>query len=147
MDDEFDNCKYDEIVKTVPYSLIYHPTEKLTKNSEKTNEKQMRSKAYYYKNTQTFVITDDFLCCLQHTGFKNTIKKIYYHHVDGNNTSFYNIFGKSHINNTDLYFYTEYQENSMGFHDHKLYFSYNYVDLIQYCMPNNHVANFISNYA
>ncbi len=142
-DEDFDDCDYNDIIKTVPYSLIYQPK---NRNKNKNIEKQKRSENYYKTNPTTFHVTKSFIDYLQKNGFKQTIKKIYYYYVDNGNTSFYKILGKSHIMNNEIYFYTEYQEHSLGFHNHKLYFSYNYFELIKYCMPKYHVENFTSMY-
>ncbi len=132
---DFEYCSYENIVKSVPYSLEYNP---------ELNKKETRGKLFF--ENQKLKITDEILAYLNDKGFTNTITKIYYFYVDSNNTSFYKILGKSSINERDTYFYVEYQENSMGYDDHKLYLSYEYLDLIKYCMPLDHVKQFVSIY-
>lgn len=135
---DFEYCEYKKIIKTIPYSLKYN------NEYNKNNEKQKRSDNFY--TASKFRVTNMFIFDLQYIGFAKTIVKIFYYYVDNNNTSFYKILGKSKIDNTEIYFYTEYQENSMGFSNHSLYFSYEYEDLIKYCMPFNHVEKFVSLY-
>lgn len=152
---DFDDCDYYDIIRTAPYSLEHDPlnqqknqqkksTKKSTKKNQQ-NDKQKRSQTFY--NQHMFAITDEFIECIKDIGFPKTITKIFYYYFEPcENMCLSKIFGKSIINNHELYFYTEYEDNSMGFSDHKLYFSYDYQDITKYCMPNYHVARFLSLY-